>query len=249
MKLCSNIKSSLNLSIDIIMFLLLVPLAGIGFLMKYVLISGQERNIIYGTKVDLEFFGLNRHQWGTIHLVISILFLFLLLFHIVLHWRMIVSFSQKMVQSNAIRIGLATFLTLFALIILFFPFFITPEQVPVKLNHRNRTINIHESLQKEYEMMNPEDFPVQQTDITKSEITTNHKKNHSENKKYIEFEVYGYQTLDFVAKKYNVSASQIARDLDIPENLSGERFSKLRKSYSFTMTDVRKSIADYKERQ
>ena len=249
MKLCSNNKSSLNLSIDIIMFLLLVPLAGIGFLMKYVLISGQERNIIYGTKVDLEFLGLTRHQWGEIHLVLSILFLVLLLFHVVLHWKMIISFSQHLVQSNVIRVTIVMFLTLFALIILLLPFFIEPEQVTIELKHRNRSNSIYESSQKNYEIINLENFPFQQTDITKNEITTSYNKNHSENEKYKEFEVYGYQTLEFVAQKYNVPASQIARDLNIPENLSEERFSKLRKLYSFTMTDVRKSIADYKERQ
>lgn len=37
-------QSKLYLSIDIIMLLLLMPLAGIGFLIKYVLIPGLQRN-------------------------------------------------------------------------------------------------------------------------------------------------------------------------------------------------------------
>ncbi|MCE5345011.1 MAG: DUF4405 domain-containing protein [Bacteroidales bacterium] len=248
MKLLGSNRIKLNLSIDIIMFLLLVPLAGIGFLMKYVLISGQERNILYGTKVDLEFLGLTRHQWGTIHLVISIFFMVLLLFHVVLHWKMIVSFSQQAVQSKAIRISVAMFLTFFGLVILFYPFFITPKQVPAEPKYRNRNNDILPSSNIDYGIIPLENFPVQQTEIIKNEIIGS-EKNYSENKEYEEFQVYGYQTLKFVAQKYKVPVSQIARDLDIPENLSGERLSKLKKLYSFTMTDVRKSIADYKKRQ
>ncbi len=37
-------QSKLNLNIDIIMLLLLMPLAGIGFLIKYFLIPGLQRN-------------------------------------------------------------------------------------------------------------------------------------------------------------------------------------------------------------
>ena len=48
-------QSKLNLSIDIIMLLLLMPLAGIGFLIKYVLIPGIQRNERYGAGVELEF--------------------------------------------------------------------------------------------------------------------------------------------------------------------------------------------------
>ena len=40
------------------MFLLLMTMAGIGFLIKYTLISGEKQNI-YGTNTNLEFWGLD----------------------------------------------------------------------------------------------------------------------------------------------------------------------------------------------
>tara|TARA_R110002033_G_scaffold38827_3_gene78300 strand:+ start:2890 stop:3105 length:216 start_codon:yes stop_codon:yes gene_type:complete len=47
---------------------------GIGFLIKYTLISGKERNVIYGKNVELSLFGMDRHEWGYIHLVIAFVF-------------------------------------------------------------------------------------------------------------------------------------------------------------------------------
>ena len=52
-------RVKLNLIIDIILFLLLMTMAGIGFLIKYTLISGEKQNIIYGTNTNLEFWGLD----------------------------------------------------------------------------------------------------------------------------------------------------------------------------------------------
>ena len=48
-------KSRLNLIIDIIMFLGMFALAGIGFLIKYLLIPGFKRVDIYGKDVELFF--------------------------------------------------------------------------------------------------------------------------------------------------------------------------------------------------
>jgi len=42
MKLTGNGKPKLNLIIDIVLFLLLTVMAGIGFLMKYVVVSGEN---------------------------------------------------------------------------------------------------------------------------------------------------------------------------------------------------------------
>jgi hypothetical protein len=36
--------------------------------------------------------------------------------------------------------------------------------------------------------------------------------------------------------------------LNIPENMTGQKLGRLKRQYPFTMTDVRKSISDYKKR-
>ena len=55
-------KSKLNLIIDFIMLIILIVIAGIGFLIKYVLVPGFKRNEIYGQDMELYFWGLDRHQ-------------------------------------------------------------------------------------------------------------------------------------------------------------------------------------------
>ena len=64
-------KSTINFIIDVLMFICMAAVAGIGFLIKYTLISGRESWIVYGDKVDLYFLGIYRHEWGTIHLIIG----------------------------------------------------------------------------------------------------------------------------------------------------------------------------------
>ena len=63
-----------------------------------------------------------------------------------------------------------------------------------------------------------------------------------------EIEVYGSQTLQFVADKYNVPVSIIAADLKIPETLFEEKLGRIKKQHPFTMDDVKASISNYKRR-
>lgn len=48
-------KSSLLLLIDVLMFLFLALMAGLGLMIKYVLVPGSKRWDIYGRNVDLSF--------------------------------------------------------------------------------------------------------------------------------------------------------------------------------------------------
>lgn len=50
-------RCSFNIIIDTVLLFLLLPMAGIGFLMKYILIAGEERLTQYGPFTDLEFLG------------------------------------------------------------------------------------------------------------------------------------------------------------------------------------------------
>ena len=83
-------KTKINLVIDSTMLLVLMTIAGLGFLIKFVLIPGYKRNAFYQGDVELYFMGLTRHEWGRIHLLLGFVLLFLLLLHIILHWYMIV---------------------------------------------------------------------------------------------------------------------------------------------------------------
>jgi hypothetical protein len=96
-------KAKFNLIIDELLLLCIATIVGIGLLMKYVLVPGYKRWEIYGRNVGLFFWGLDRHQWGTIHLIIGLIFLTLLVLHIILHWSLVVGIYRSMVQSCPAR--------------------------------------------------------------------------------------------------------------------------------------------------
>jgi hypothetical protein len=242
MKLTGNSKSKLNLSIDIVMFL-----------MKYVVVSGERRNELYGNHIDLEFLGLTRHQWGSIHLMISVTFIILIALHIILHWKCIVSIYKGIFRSLFLRYSIAVFLFLFTVLTLISPFILEPERVPFEPIYRNRKfIPSSEnrmpvtSEEKAYNKVQPAwaEEILSDSDNPKNkdaEMAEGH--HYSE---YDEYEVYGSNTLQYVADRYNVPSSVICNAIGVPEDKAGERLGQLRRRYSFTMTDVRKSISDYK---
>ena len=120
-------KAKLNFVIDALMFLCMTAIAGLGFLMKYVLLPGRESTIKYGRRVDLYLLGLDRHDWGAIHLYLGFSLLTLLVLHILLHWNIIPGLFAKLVVSARGRWKLALVYTALAAALLLFPFLISPE--------------------------------------------------------------------------------------------------------------------------
>ncbi|MHC4644605.1 MAG: DUF4405 domain-containing protein [Planctomycetota bacterium] len=120
-------KAKLNLVIDGLLLLCLAGIGGIGFLIKYVLVPGYRRWEIYERNVDLFFWGLDRHEWGTIHLIMGFVFLGLMVLHIVLHWDIIVAIYRKLIPSAGLRIITAVVLIFLTVLLLTFGFFIKPE--------------------------------------------------------------------------------------------------------------------------
>lgn len=56
------IRQKVNTVIDIVMFVVMVALAVIGFLIRYTLLSGAERWERFGRNMDRTFLGLDRHE-------------------------------------------------------------------------------------------------------------------------------------------------------------------------------------------
>lgn len=120
----SNTK--INIVIDIIMFIAMLIVAGIGFLINYVLVSGQQQNIIYGKRVDLSFAGLDRHDWGDIHLIVGFILIFLLLLHIVFHWKRIKSMFRYTFPLRSVRIAIVIILIFLTALLGVAPLFVKP---------------------------------------------------------------------------------------------------------------------------
>jgi hypothetical protein len=105
----------------------MTAMAGLGFMMKYVLLPGRESISKYGRRVDLSFLGLDRNDWGAIHLYLGFLLLALLTLHIVLHWHMIPGLFTRLIANSRKRWQIRLVYVAVAAILLLFPFFISPE--------------------------------------------------------------------------------------------------------------------------
>lgn len=121
-------KLSLNLVIDMLLFLCLSVIAGIGFLIKYVLITGQETWVKYGENIQLEFLGIDRHEWGKIHLIVGIVMLFLLVLHIVFHWQLVKSMIKKVFGISVVNTSLVIIFIVICFLFIFAPFLVVPDK-------------------------------------------------------------------------------------------------------------------------
>ena len=105
-------KPKVNFVIDAVMFLCMMAMLGIGLLMRFVLIPGKARLLQYGRDVDLYLAGMDRHEWGRIHLIIGCVLLGLLVLHIILHWKMILNMYGRLIgRKRARRIVTAVFIS------------------------------------------------------------------------------------------------------------------------------------------
>jgi hypothetical protein len=131
-------KAKVNFVIDALMFIDIALIAGLGFLMKFVLLPGREKVLKYGANIDLFLFGLDRHQWGTVHLYASLTLLALLAVHILLHWSWITANLAHLITLRGVRIVVAVVFVLICTGLFALPLLVPPERsdAPQYL-HRN----------------------------------------------------------------------------------------------------------------
>jgi len=83
------------LSVDLASFVLLLLLSATGLLLRFGLPHGSGGGLAKGmgwrslSRAVHNFWGLNRHEWGHLHLVIALLFLAGICLHLALHWKWI----------------------------------------------------------------------------------------------------------------------------------------------------------------
>lgn len=226
-------KSKVNFVIDALMFLCMIMITGMGLLMKYVLVPGRERWVEYGSNVELYLLGMDRHEWGTVHLTIGLILLGLLALHIILHWRMIVNLFRRLIGSQGMRTIIAVIFIIACVFFVISPFMVSPEIQDLARGERHYRIKRGYLEDKEETTKQPakrvKDLPHESHRHVESSI-----------------EVRGYMTLAEVAEKHKVPLEYLKRQLNLPEfTPSGERLGLLRKRYGFRMSEVEKIINEY----
>jgi len=255
-----NNKLKINLVIDVIMFLNLLAMAGIGFLLKYVLLPGFKRNMVYGSDVELYFWNMTRHDWGYIHLILGFLFLVLLLLHIILHWSNITGIFKRMVSGTITRGFIAYLLLIIGALLLIAPFFLEPEVAALPRQHlhqrkdafyvkdtsANKQGKVTPGINDKHKMEGrDQDRLYKNRHVHDETQDTLHEHDHHALKEDIE--VFGYMTLEEVASRYDVSAVKLANAINVPESKTDVRLGLLRKQYNFSMNDIREQVLKQKQ--
>jgi len=241
-------KAKINFFIDIIMFVLMGLLAGLGLLIKYVLLSGTERWLKYERNVELTYMGLDRHQWGTIHLWIAIALVALLVLHIILHWNMIVCLYKKLMGNKTSRIVFGSIFSIITLLFVVFPFLIH-----VDVNEMARGRERFDAEQRSSEIKNeivnePEEIIKDNRRKAQYEQHSLAEENHDGHHHHIDstIEVKGYNTLKEISDLYNVPCDYLKQKLNIPESISNtSKLGNLRKQYGIKMSDIELIIHNY----
>ena len=102
-------KTKKNFLIDAIAFVCFVFLVSTGVVMYVNLPPGSKTNAIWG---------LDRHQWGEIHFWLAVVFLGILILHLIMHWRWIVSLVKGKRKEGSGRRILYGLIAFFALLII-----------------------------------------------------------------------------------------------------------------------------------
>lgn len=210
-------KAKINLIIDAVMFVLMAAITGIGLLMKYILIPGFERNAVYGKNVELFFWGMDRHQWGTIHLIISLCLIALLLLHIILHWKQVVCIFQKMIANIALRWIISVVLLALLLFLSLTTLFIKPE--------------VHELASGE-------------SGHNHSTAISTNRQEHNADHLFEEIDINGRTTLSDAAKQFNIPVGELAAEFNIPLSEKDQTLGRVRKTYGFQINDLKKYISE-----
>ena len=233
-------KSTLNFIIDALMFLCMAAIAGIGFLIKYTLISGQNRWIVYNDNVELYLFGMDRHEWGSIHLILGYILLGLLALHIILHWKIVVTIYNRLIKRKQLKQLTTVIFIIVSALMIIVPFLIKPEIVKIE-HDKGRHESIHH-IHNDKET----DKSVSYDDKEELDATKNSTIQQNSNSSV---EIKGSMTLDEVSKKYNVPIVYIKAKLNIPTSVSDyEKIGRLRKEFDIKMKDVEVIINEYKEK-
>lgn len=230
-------KATVNFIINALMFLCMSAVAGIGFLIKYTLINGQERWIVYKDNVELYFWGLDRHEWGAIHLIIGYVFLGLLVLHIVLHWKIIVCVYDKIIQRKMMNRIISVAFIIICVLFLVVPFFIKPTITTIGKGAGRHTSNYNTSVK------------IEDSRIQKEEKSGNAKHTGVHKRATQQIEIKGYMSLDEISGKYQVPSEFIKTRLKIPASFKGnQKISWLRKKQGIQMSDIEKVIKEYQEK-
>jgi hypothetical protein len=230
-----KVREKINLIVDLLLTLALGIIAGIGFLIKYTLPPGRERILKYGENKDLVFLGLDRHQWGSIHLVVAFVMLGLLVLHIFLHWKTILCLVGKAIPQAWLRRSLWLIVGFLCLVFVLFAFFISPVQKEAEdfLHRHAHSASIKPGINRTLRAPEPE------MELAREATRMDHGQEHLHSREH-HSSLNGRMTLADIANQFRIPLDKVKQRLGLPVHVdSAETLGRLRKIYGFTMQEAR----------
>ena len=127
-------KSTFNLIVDATALIVMAGLTATGFLLAYKLPpgsgggEGRGFGAIHGSA--LAVWGLTRHQWGDLHLILAFVLAALMAAHLVSHWQWIRAMAKtEGGPSGGMRKGLILGAAAISLVLVLLPFLLTPRKL------------------------------------------------------------------------------------------------------------------------
>jgi hypothetical protein len=202
-------KTDWQYLVDTLLFICMIGIAFIGILMGFFLATGPSVS-----ESEKYFLGLHRHQWGDIHLYLSLAFILLIILHLALAWNWIKGKSQALFKQRW-RTSIA--LTVFGSILVVFLFWVfTPKYSQFYEDYgRGGRTGIQDQFQ-------PENF----IDQEEGYLT-----------------ITGNMTLAEVERIAGIPSEVLVQELGLPERTSSdETLGQLRKKYGFSVVEARDAI-------
>ncbi|MGD8537730.1 MAG: DUF4405 domain-containing protein [Candidatus Aminicenantes bacterium] len=202
-------KSDWQYLVDTLLFICMFGIALIGILMGFFLAEGPVVR-----ESEKYFLGLHRHQWSDIHLYLSLAFICLLIFHLILAWSWIKGKAQSLFKNRWRR---AISLTVLGSILVIFVFWVFTPKYP--MIYENYGIRAAERAGREF---SPNDF----IDEEQGYLT-----------------ITGNMTIAEVEQLTGIPSDTFLRKLGLSSGISkDETLGQLRKKYGFSIVEVRDAI-------
>jgi len=205
-------KNKLKYLVDSLLFICIVGIAFIGILLGFVIPEGPS--VSEGSKY---FLNLHRHQWGNIHLYLSISFVVLIIIHLILSWKWIKTQAAKI-----FKMGWKAALVLtvcVAVMVVFLIWIFYPKESGAYQDYGRGSGKKGIQLQKNISKI------LQNQDDQDDVIVT------------------GKMTLEDLVKATGLSTNQIIEILGLPSNTSEkETLGRLGKEYGFSLVELRDTL-------
>lgn len=209
-------KADWQYLVDTLLFICIAGIALIGVLLAFFIPKGPS-----ALESSKYFLNLHRHQWGNIHLYLSLTFIFLVIIHLTLDWKWITNRAEKIFKKGWKAALLSTALVSILIIVLFWLLY--PKE-PGAYEEYGRGSGRGEGgiYSQETITAHRDDLRVQDPSL----IT-----------------ITGKMTLPDLEKATRIPISRITEALRLPSNISQkETLGRMGKKYGFTMVGLREVL-------